>query len=82
MCPQFFSEYLKIYQILPRPYIRSFDGGPADQVLKQKWLLDLANRAETFVLERIESKIMRDDSRKKYITQYWSNLKEKMEKAK
>ena len=75
MYPQFFVEDLKIYQMLPLPYMRSFDGEPADQVLKQKWELDLTNRAETFVLECIESRIMSDDSRKKYISQYWSTLK-------
>ena len=57
--------------------MRSFDGFPADQVLKQKWVLYLANRAETFVLERIESMIMSDYSREKNISQYWSTLKEK-----
>ena len=50
MYPQFFVEDLNIYQILPRPYFRSFDGGPAYQVLKQKLVLDLENLAETFVL--------------------------------
>ena len=50
MYPQFFVEDLKTYQMLPRPYMRSFDGEPADKVLKQKWVLDLANREETFVL--------------------------------
>ena len=49
---------------------------------KKKWVLDLANRAETFDLEFIESRIMSDDSREKNLTQYWSNLKEKLEKAK
>ena len=35
MYPQFFVEYLKIYLMLPRPYIRSFNGGPANQVFKK-----------------------------------------------
>ena len=82
MYPQVFVEDLDIYQMLPLPYLRSFSGGPGDQVLKQKWVLDLANRAEIFVLERIESRIMIDDSRKKYISQYWSTLKKNLEKAK
>ena len=60
-----FVEDLKIYQMLPCPYLRYFYGVPDDQVLKQKWLLDLANIAETFFLERIESMIMSDDSRGK-----------------
>ena len=45
----------------PRSYLRSFDGESTDQVLKQKWVLELANRSETFVLESIESRIMSDD---------------------
>ena len=40
-------------------------GEPADQVLKQKWVLDLENRAEIFLLEIIDSKIMSDDSKEK-----------------
>ena len=64
MYPHFFVEDLKIYQMLPHTYIISFDGEPADQVFK-KWVLDLANRAETFVLESIESRIMSDDSKEK-----------------
>ena len=65
MYTQFFVEDLKTYQMLPRPYMRSFDGEPADQVLKQKWVLDFENRAETFVLESIESRIMSDGSKEK-----------------
>ena len=49
--------------MLPRPYIKYFDGQCSDQVLKQKWVLNLANRAETFVLESIESRIISDDSK-------------------
>ena len=63
MYHQFFVEDLKTYQMLPRPYMRYYDGEPADQVLKQKWVLDLANRAETFVLESIESRVTSDDSK-------------------
>ena len=32
MYPQFFVEYLDIYQILPLPYLRSFYGGPVHKV--------------------------------------------------
>ena len=32
MYPQFFVEDLDIYQMLPLPYLRSFSGGPGDQV--------------------------------------------------
>ena len=70
MYPQLFVENLDIYQMLPRPYLRSFDGGPGDKLLKQKWVLNLANLAETFVRECIESRIMSDDSGKKNISQY------------
>ena len=45
-------------------------------------MLDLANRAETFLLESIESRIISDDSKENVLTQYWSNLKLKLEKAK
>ena len=48
MYPQFFFEALNIYQMLPRLYLRSFDGGPGYQLLKKKWVLDLANLAEHF----------------------------------
>ena len=82
MYPQFFDKDSKTFQMLPRPYIRSFDGQCSDQVLKQKWVLDLANRAETYVLKSIESRIMSDDSREIFLTQYWSNLKLKLKKAK
>ena len=29
--PQFFVEDLDMYQMLPHPYLRYFDGGPGDQ---------------------------------------------------
>ena len=67
--PRFFLEDLDIYQMLPRPYLRSIDGGPGDKLIK-KWALDLANRAEIFVWGCIESRIMSDDRRKIYIGQY------------
>ena len=65
MYPQFFDKDSKTFQMLPRPYIRSFDVQRSDQVLKQEWVLELANRAETFLLESIESRIMSDDSKGK-----------------
>ena len=75
---QFFVEDLDIYQMLSRPYLRSFDGGPGDKLIKQNWVINLENRAETFVWECIESRIMSDDKGEKYISQYWSNLKQKL----
>ena len=80
--PQFFVEDLDIYHMLPRPYLRSFDGGTGDKLIKQKWMLDLANLSETFVLECNESKIMSDDPGGNIISQYLSNLKQKLEMAK
>ena len=63
---QFFVEVLDMYQILPRPYLRSFHGGLGDKLIIKKWVLELENRAEAFVLECIESNISSDD-REKYI---------------
>ena len=42
----------------------------------------MENRAETFALESIQSRIMSDDSKEKNVTQYWSTLKLKLEKGK
>ena len=50
--------------MLPRPYIRSFDGQCSDRIFKKEWVLNLEKRAETFVLEKIESMIMSGDSKK------------------
>ena len=33
--PQFFVEDLDMYQMLPRPYLRSFDGGTEDKLIKK-----------------------------------------------
>ena len=65
MYPQFYDKDLKSFHMLPRPYIRSFYGKCSDQILKNEWVLNLAKRAETFVLESIESIIMSGDSKEK-----------------
>ena len=31
--PQLFVEYLDMYQMLPRPYLRSFDGGTRNKLI-------------------------------------------------
>ena len=62
---QFFVEDLDMYQVLSRPYLRSFDGGPGDKLIIKKWVLDLASLAEKFVWECIESGIISDDREKK-----------------
>ena len=33
--PKLFYEDLDIYQMLPRPYLRYFDGGPGDKSIKK-----------------------------------------------
>ena len=38
--PQFFDKDLDMYQMLPCPYLRSFDGCPGD---KKNWVINLAN---------------------------------------
>ena len=64
--PQLFVEDLDMYQVLPRPYLRSFHGGLGDKLIIKKLVLELENRAEAFVLVCIESNISSDD-REKYI---------------
>ena len=32
---QFFVKDLDMYQVLPRPYLWSFDGGPGDKLIKK-----------------------------------------------
>ena len=58
--PQLFVEDLDMYQVLPRPYLRSFGGGPGDKLIKN-WVLDLASQAETFFWKCIDSRIISDD---------------------
>ena len=41
---KFYDRDLDMYQVLPRPYIGSFDGFPGDKFIK-KWVLDLADQA-------------------------------------
>ena len=65
MYPQFFVEDLDIYQMLPRPYLRSFDGGSGDKLIKKNGCY-LENQAETVVWECIESRIMSGDPGKNY----------------
>ena len=31
--PQFYAKYLDMYQVLPHPYIGSFDGFPGDKLV-------------------------------------------------
>ena len=41
--PKLFYEDLDIYQMLPRPYLRSFCGGPGYKLLNKKCELNLVN---------------------------------------
>ena len=43
--PRFYDKYLDMYQVLPPPYIGSFDGLPGDKLIKI-WVLDLVDQAE------------------------------------
>ena len=78
--PQFFVKDLDIYQMLPHPYLRSFDVCCGDK-LKNNWVINLENRAETFVWKCIESRIMSDDQGKIYKS-ILENFEKKLEKAK
>ena len=33
--PQFYAKYLDLYQVLPRPYLWSFDSGPGEKFNKK-----------------------------------------------
>ena len=57
--PQFYVKYLDMYQVLPRPYLGSFDVCTGDKLIK-KWVLDLSSQAETFFWECIESRMTID----------------------
>ena len=80
--PQFLGKDLDIYQVLPRPYLWSFECGPGDKLIIKKWVLDLASREETFFWECIESRIASDDSEKLKVSQYWTTLKKKTREGK
>ena len=66
-----------MYQVLPRPYLGSFDGGPGDKLIK-KWVLGLESQSETFIWECIESRIMSDDiekGKKSILDNFQKNLR-------
>ena len=52
-----------MYQVLPRPYIGSFDGFLGDKLIK-KGVLDLVSQSEIFVWEYFEISITIDDIEK------------------
>ena len=79
--PQFCDKYLDMYQVLPRPYIGSFDSFPGDKFIK-KCVLDLAYQGDFFFWKCIDSKITIDNIDEEIPGQYWKILKEKIEKTK
>ena len=44
MYPKFYDKELKSFHMLPRPFIRSFDGQCSDQIIIKEWVLNLAKR--------------------------------------
>ena len=36
--PQFYVKALDMYQVLPRPYLGSFDGFPGNKLIKKEWV--------------------------------------------
>ena len=61
--PQFYVKDLYMYQVLPRPYIGSFDGFTCDKLFR-KLVLDLASQVDKFVWKCIETRITIDDIKK------------------
>ena len=51
---QFYDKELDMYQVLPCPYMGSFEGFSGHKFVKEKRALDLADQAEKIVWERIE----------------------------
>ena len=52
--PQCYYQDLDNYQVLPRLHMGSFEGYPEEKIIKEKWVLELEGKAETFVWECIE----------------------------
>ena len=44
--PQFYYRYLEKYQVLPRPYLGSFESNNGENLIKEKCLLDLVGQEE------------------------------------
>ena len=65
--PQFYYLSLDRYQVLPHPYLGSFEVYPGETIIKSKWVLDLAGQADTFFWGCIE---------KWYQRNVWEILKE------
>ena len=78
--PQIYVKYLDMYQVLPRPYIGSFDGFPVDNLIKKMGVRP-GKSSRFFLWECIESRITIYETEKRIQSQYWKVLKEKLEKA-
>ena len=40
--PKCSNQHLEKYQLLPRPYLGSFEGDNGEKTIKEKWMSDLA----------------------------------------
>ena len=47
--PQFYDQHLEKYQLLPRPYLGSFEGYIGEKTTKANFILDLEGEALIFV---------------------------------
>ena len=47
--PQFYDRIKNIYEILPRPYVRSYSGEKGHQFFHKTCILALAKLVETFI---------------------------------
>ena len=51
--PQFYEKIQKKYQLLPHPYVGSYEIEMGNQILKEKWIVELAKSVETFFMVSI-----------------------------
>ena len=51
--PQFYDRIKNKYQMLPRPYVESYEGEKGNLFLREKWILELAKLVELFVMMSI-----------------------------
>ena len=71
--PQFYYTILKIYQMLPRPYLGSYSGEKGHEIMQQSWIIALAKPVETFILVSISEMPT---------IKYWQSLERTMYKSK
>ena len=54
--PQFNDQHLEMYQLLPRPYLGSFEGDNGEKMTKEKWVLDWTCEAEKLSVTVLKEK--------------------------